>query len=1006
MPKISVVIPAYNVGRYLSECLASISSQDYKDFEALVINDASTDDTAAVAAEAAGKDERIRLVEHPSNMGTHLTRRTGVQEAKGEYTFFLDGDDALAPSMLSELSEAIDLHPADIMHFGITVTAANGTLDKERQDFESFNNKPTKPSQGLDIVRDIFDEDRGQQVDWRFTQRLYKTALLKKAFAAMTDNRLGRSQDGYECFVTSALAQSYQPIKECRGYCYYYGRGISGTAQITPKLYARYCREFQSNFAAAYDFANSQHSAILQKCALGFEHKGTEILANDWLLRIDDEHKAEAAHDMSDIFGPAITGREIYRFIRDRAYDFLHQQSAIDDTDPLWGWKAIADRIFVNSAPPLQLERYQSMRSKANEHLSDLKARQTLDAYNRQRIRIFVTTHKKVDIPKSEILQPVQVGPGLKKARMKNTLHDDDGTNISEKNPRYCELTTQYWAWKNVDADYYGFCHYRRYFDFSKDAHRENPYGEIMDDYIDDAAIKRYGLDDATISATVKGYDVITTGIKDLRTTIDNWGSPLALYRAAPDLYLKDLQKACAIVMKSHPDYSDDVKQYLHGHYSCFCNMFIMRKDLFFAYCQWLFPILDEFEQSTDMSAYSQEGLRTPGHLAERLFNIWLIHQRRIKPTLRTKELQCVHFTHPEQQTICRPLELADNAKEIIPVVFAANDAYVPMLTTAIYSLLSNASDKYHYDIVVLERDISKQHKAVMRKFLVSSPNITLRFVNVEREIAGCNLTTSNQHISIETYYRFIIQTVLPFYDKVLYLDSDLVVNDDIAELYNTDLGTDLLAAIHDIDYLGNLNNKDGKRLRYSRQVLGMRNPYSYFQAGVLLLNTAEMRKLHSLPEWLRLSSNSSFIYNDQDVLNAQCQGRVTYLDWSWNVIHDCDTRLERIFSHAPANAYYDYLQSRKQPRIIHYAGFIKPWNDASCDLADVYWSYARQTPFYESLIQHLSGSSHSQVQVAQHERVIAEDNGLRRLVDPIAPIGSARREILKTVARAVEGRH
>ena len=121
-------------------------------------------------------------------------------------------------------------------------------------------------------------------------------------------------------------------------------------------------------------------------------------------------------------------------------------------------------------------------------------------------------------------------------------------------------------------------------------------------------------------------------------------------------------------------------------------------------------------------------------------------------------------------------------------------------------------------------------------------------------------------------------------------------------------------------------------------------------------------------------------------------------------MIHNCDSRLERIFSHAPAKAYYDYLQSRNQPRIIHYAGFIKPWNDASCDLADIYWSYARQTPFYEILIQQLS-SPYNQGQVAQHERAISENSGLRKLVDPIAPIGSARREILKTVARAVEGR-
>ena len=60
-------------------------------------------------------------------------------------------------------------------------------------------------------------------------------------------------------------------------------------------------------------------------------------------------------------------------------------------------------------------------------------------------------------------------------------LHDDEGENISDKNPMYCELTAQYWAWKNLDADYYGFCHYRRYFNFSDTVYEEDPWGNVLD---------------------------------------------------------------------------------------------------------------------------------------------------------------------------------------------------------------------------------------------------------------------------------------------------------------------------------------------------------------------------------------------------------------------------------------------------------------------------------------------------------------------------------------------
>ena len=115
--------------------------------------------------------------------------------------------------------------------------------------------------------------------------------MLKEAFKAMTRDRLGRSQDGYECFVVSAFANSYHSFKECRGYVYYYGRGISGTNMIDAAKYARYCGHFKADFDAAYEFADAQHSDMLHACAQGFQRKATEILANDWKVRVPEEEK-------------------------------------------------------------------------------------------------------------------------------------------------------------------------------------------------------------------------------------------------------------------------------------------------------------------------------------------------------------------------------------------------------------------------------------------------------------------------------------------------------------------------------------------------------------------------------------------------------------------------------------------------------------------------------------------------------------------------------------------
>ena len=617
------------------------------------------------------------------------------------------------------------------------------------------------------------------------------------------------------------------------------------------------------------------------------------------------------------------------------------------------------------------------------------------------KVKIFVATHKPVDLFASDVLVPVQVGSALAPERFPWACHDDEGENISAENPLYCELTAQYWAWKNVEADYYGFCHYRRYFDFSEDRHKENPWGEVMEDYVSPRSQARYGLHDKNISRVVEGYDVITTEFKDLRRFPGGVGTPRHHFELADRLRPDDLDRVVAILKDMHPDYAADADAFLDGHVSCFCNMFIMRRERFFAYCEWLFPILARFIAETDMGDYSVEALRTPGHLAERLFNIYYRHQTHAGAGWKTRELQCVHFLHPERHDALEPLPVEGDP--VIPVVLAADDAYVPMLATAVRSMLLNASGKRRYDVIVLERDIAPEHKSLLCEMVAQTPGASIRFCDAGHVVDGYELKTNNAHISVETYYRFLIQDVLPFYDKVLYLDSDLVVQGDVAELFDTELGDTLLAAVRDVDFAGNLGYRDGKRKQYAHEVLGMRKPFDYFQAGVLLLNTAAMRELHSTDEWLTLAGDERLIYNDQDLLNRECQGRVTYLDPSWNVMTNFAGRVERVFAYAPASLFKTYLASRSHPRIVHYAGVEKPWAAIGCDFFELFWQYARETPFYEQLLARLAGAP--VVARTSQPRAIGEDNPLRKVVDPILPIGSRRREIARSIGIAISGK-
>ena len=615
-----------------------------------------------------------------------------------------------------------------------------------------------------------------------------------------------------------------------------------------------------------------------------------------------------------------------------------------------------------------------------------------------QKIKIFISTHKDVDLFDSSILQPVQVGCANTDNRFYDMLRDNDGENISNLNPMFCELTTQYWAWKNVKSDYIGFCHYRRYFDFSKQNHEENDYGEIIASSINAQSQTEYCLKDEAIESLVSQYDIVTTENKKLIDFPGDIRTPWEQYVKAPLLFEDDLKRVVDILKQKYPDYSQDADAYLNGHKSRFCNMFIMKAPLFADYSEWLFDILFEFMKEWDFSNYSKEALRTPGHLSERLLNIYLIHLQRINPMIKIKELQCVHFTKPERTSPLLPLE--SHNQQVIPVVFAADDNYVPMVTTSLLSMIQNASKAFYYDVTILENRISSQHKEIMLSFFSCFNNLNIRFVNASDIVDKYGLQTNNAHIGVETYYRFLIQDLLYFYDKVLYLDSDIIIEEDISELYNTEVGTSLLAAVKDLDFLGNLNMKDGLRMEYAKDVLNLSNPYDYFQAGVLLFNTKEMRSFHTVDEWLNLASNNELIYNDQDVLNSECQGRVKFLDFSWNVMNDCADRIAKVFSVAPAHIFEEYLTSRSCQRIIHYAGFEKPWNTIPCDQGCVYWQYARNTPFYEELIAKKHTASIPHV----IPKAISESNPIRRFVDPFFPIGSKRREFLKRIVRAIRG--
>ena len=1003
MPRFSICVSTYNDAEYLPGCIESVLSQSFEDFELIVVVDGSTDESANMVRDYAKSDCRIIPVIKETNEGLHLGRVSGIEASTGDYIFLLDSDDELEDDALLKLNEALDKQPVDILHFGIHVVPV-GISETLCRDFEDYINAPVGFLDGDNLAAVAFSQEEGYRQDWRVTQRIYNASFLKRACARMTMDRLDRAEDAYECFVALSLAKNQATRNDIVALRYYYGRGLNSSSELSVESFLKSVNCFWDVITHIDEFACNMHSALLSRYAADARTKLLQLLFNDWLTRVANHNKIEAANKAAEVLGTLNVAKELMRCSRDKAYEQWANGGSYNAEDAYNAWYRAAIDIAgveASSAPE-----FLSLRDVTKGHIEDLRVRTMRESYKEQDIRIFVSTHKRVDLFDSMLLQPVQVGCVNRPAdaRFPWALHDDEGENISSQNSMYCELTTQYWAWKNVDADYIGFCHYRRYFDFNPKRHPENIYGEIIDERLNHETQQEYFLDDASIRSAISDFDIVTTEVKDIRPFVGKNATVRSHYDDAAQLYVEDIDRMVDILGRQQPDYLDDAHAFLSGHNSCFCNMFVMKKDIFRGYCSWLFPILEEFVETTDMSRYSREGVRTPGHLAERLLNIYLFHHERIGTPWKRKQVKCVHFLDPDYHDKLHMLQSEKELRPVIPVVFAADNNYVPMLTTTIYSALKNASSKYRYDIVVMQRDITADNQSIMRTFFSRFPNVTLRFANVSRIVENYRLTTNNPHISIETYYRFLVQELLPFYDKVLYLDSDLIVKGDISELFATDLGDNFVGAVRDIDFVGNVNMKKGKRFDYAKNVLEMNDPYDYFQAGVLVLNTRAMREAHSIEEWLEFASDDRYIYNDQDVLNARCEGRVAFLDFSWNVMIDCGGRIGNIFSFAPAAMYDAFLDSRSHEKIVHYAGVEKPWKMADCDRAELYWEYAREIPFYEKLLANLGGGFSGPRSIPAHARAISETSKMRKLVDPLLPIGSLRREAAKSIARRMRG--
>lgn len=227
-------------------------------------------------------------------------------------------------------------------------------------------------------------------------------------------------------------------------------------------------------------------------------------------------------------------------------------------------------------------------------------------------IKLLVAAHKKYEMPKDKIYLPVQVGSEGKDDI--GYTRDNTGDNISALNPMYCELTGLYWAWKNLDADYIGLVHYRRYF-------KGKSKGESAFDKV---------LTKKEAEFLLKRYDIILP--QKRRYYIESLYSHYVHTHQAEEM---DMTRN--IIEEKYNDYIAAYDKTMKQTSGYMFNMMIMsRKDLD-DYCNWMFSIVDELvKRVPDIDKRSDFEKRFPGRISEILLNVWLNY--RLEKGIITKD--------------------------------------------------------------------------------------------------------------------------------------------------------------------------------------------------------------------------------------------------------------------------------------------------------------------------------------------------------------------------------
>lgn len=271
------------------------------------------------------------------------------------------------------------------------------------------------------------------------------------------------------------------------------------------------------------------------------------------------------------------------------------------------------------------------------------------------------------------------------------------------------------------------------------------------------------------------------------------------------------------------------------------------------------------------------------------------------------------------------------NKNNQINIFYACDNNFIKYAIVSVNSLIKNSSKKYNYSITFLHTDITEKMQNSLKN--LQTDNVKISFENVKEQINGLEkFLPIRDYYTKTTYFRLFIANMFPDLNKALYIDSDTVILGDVSELFNHDIGDNLVGACHEQVMLQ--VNEYGK---YVEEVCGI-DRRAYFNAGVLLINCKLFREKNVLTKFTHLLQVYNFkVTQDEDYLNVLCRDRVYWLNDGYNT-----------------EVFGEIKPKKEDIKILHYIMTSKPWKYKECRYGAYFWKYAKDTEFYSVMLQEI----------------------------------------------------